>query len=452
MLRVNVVDIVDRSRLHPIQILVLVLCGLCMVMDGFDVQAMSYVAPALIKEWGVPKPSLGPVFSAGLFGVMLGSLIFSVIADKIGRRPVLIGAMLFLAVSVFATAYATSLNGLLVLRLISGLAMGAIIPNAMALSGEFSPIRSRVTLMMIVSSGFIIGGAVGGFLAAALIPAFGWPSVFYAGAVAPLVAAVILILAMPESMQFQVLRHKNLDQVRALLNRIAPQAGINADTEFVTPDRPRVGMPVFNLFRDGLAFGTILLWIVNFMNLLCVFFLANWLPVVMNGAGHTAQEAVLAGTMMWVGGVIGNLLLGWLVDRRGFGPVLSLTFAIAAAAVATIGQVAGSLTSVFIVIGIAGFCVLGAQSGLNALSPTYYPVSVRSTGTGWASGIGRFGSVIGPMLGAQLMSLEWSTVQLFQAAAIPAGIAVVAMLIFWRVAPLPAANPAPSYGTAGATS
>lgn len=118
MLRVNVVDIVDRSRLHPIQILVLVLCGLCMVMDGFDVQAMSYVAPALIKEWGVPKPALGPVFSAGLFGVMLGSLIFSVIADKIGRRPVLIAAMLFLAVSVFATAYATSLNALLVLRLI----------------------------------------------------------------------------------------------------------------------------------------------------------------------------------------------------------------------------------------------------------------------------------------------------------------------------------------------
>jgi MFS transporter, AAHS family, 4-hydroxybenzoate transporter len=452
MSRVDVVDVVDRSKLHPSQILILVLCGFCMLMDGFDVQAMAYVAPALLKEWNVAKPALGPVFSAGLFGVMLGSLVFSILADRIGRRPVLISAMLFLAVSVFATAHASSLNGMMALRFISGLAMGAIIPNAMALSGEFSPLRYRVTLMMIVSSGFIIGGAAGGFIAAALIPAFGWPAVFYTGAIAPLIIAVVLIFAMPESMQFQVARGKNLDPVRKLLARIAPQAGIGPDTAFTTPDRPRSGMPVANLFRGGLAVGTVLLWIINFMNLLCVYFLANWLPVVMNESGHSAQEAVLAGTMMWVGGVIGNLLLGWLVDRRGFGPVLSLTFAVAALAVVTIGQVAGSLTLVFVAIGIAGFCALGAQSGLNALGPTYYPVSVRSTGTGWASGIGRFGSVVGPILGSQLINLHWSTAQLFQAAAVPAAIAVMAMLTFWRVAPLARSQSFPTYREASAAS
>jgi MFS transporter, AAHS family, 4-hydroxybenzoate transporter len=451
MSRVNVVELVDRSKLHPIQILVLVLCGLCMVMDGFDVQAMSYVAPALLKEWNVAKPELGLVFSAGLVGVMLGSLIFSIVADRIGRRPVLIGAMLFLTVSVFATAHASSLNAILVLRLISGLAMGAIVPNAMALSGEFSPLRYRVTLMMIVSSGFIVGGAAGGFVAAALIPAFGWPAVFYAGAVAPLVVAVILFLALPESMQFQVARWKKLDQVRALLARIAPQVGIGPETEFTTTDRPRSGLPVANLFRDGLAVGTILIWIINFMNLLCVYFLANWLPVMMNEAGHSSQEAVLAGTTMWVGGVIGNLL-GWLVDRHGFGPILSLTFAIAALAVVTIGQVAGSLTLIFLAIGLAGFCVLGAQSGLNALSPIYYPVSVRSTGTGWASGIGRFGSVAGPILGSQLISIQWSTPRLFQAAAVPAAIAAVAMVTFWRVTPSATSNAVPTYRKVGAAS
>ena len=452
MSRVNVVELVDRSRLSPVQILVLVLCGLCMVMDGFDVQAMAYVAPALLKEWSVAKPALGPVFSAGLVGVMLGSLIFSIVADRIGRRPVLIGAMLFLAVSVFATAHASSLDAMLVLRLISGLAMGAIVPNAMALSGEFSPLRYRVTLMMVVSSGFIVGGAAGGFVAAALIPAFGWPAVFYAGAVAPLIVAVFLVFAMPESIQFQVARGRNLDQVRALLARMAPQVGIGPEAEFTTTDRPKSGMPVANLLRDGLAVGTILLWIINFMNLLCVYFLANWLPVVMGEAGHSAQEAVLAGTMMWVGGIIGNLLLGWLVDRRGFGPVLSLTFAIAALAVVTIGQVAGSLTLVFLAIGLAGFCALGAQSGLNALGPTYYPVSVRSTGTGWASGIGRFGSVVGPILGSQLISLQWSTAQLFQAAAVPAAIAVVAMVTFWRVTPSATSNAVPTYRKASAAS
>jgi MFS transporter, AAHS family, 4-hydroxybenzoate transporter len=437
MTHVNVAHVIDQSRLHSLQILVLVLCGLCMIMDGFDVQAMGYVAPAIIKEWQIAKPALGPVFGAGLFGIMVGSLGLSIVADKIGRRPVLIGAMIFLAISMFATAQATTLNYLLALRFISGLAMGAIIPNAMALAGEFSPLRVRVTLMMIVSSGFIIGGAVGGFISAALIPAFGWQSVFYAGAIAPLVVAAVIVLAMPESLQFLVMRGKDLHKVRAWLDRIAPESRIGADTQLVAPEHRRNGMPVANLFRDGLATGTVLLWIINFMNLLCAYFLANWLPVVMDAAGHSASQAVLAGTMLWVGGVIGNLLLGWLVDTRGFGPVLSLTFVVAAIAIAAIGQVAGSLAVVFIVIGAAGFCVLGAQSGLNALGPTYYPVSVRSTGTGWASGIGRFGSIFGPVVGGELMRLNWSTAELFQAAAVPAAIAMVAMLAFWRLIRLP---------------
>jgi len=217
MAQVNVAELIDQSRLRPLQILVLVLCGLCMIIDGFDVQAMGYVAPALIKEWNVAKPALGPIFGAGLFGIMIGSLGLSIVADKIGRRPILIGAAVFLSVSMFATAQATTIDHLLVLRFIAGLAMGAIIPNAMALAGEFGPLRLRVTLMMIVSSGFIIGGAVGGFISAALIPAFGWQSVFYVGAVAPLVVAAMMYLAMPESLQFLVAHGKQLHKVRGWL-------------------------------------------------------------------------------------------------------------------------------------------------------------------------------------------------------------------------------------------
>jgi AAHS family 4-hydroxybenzoate transporter-like MFS transporter len=438
--KVNVAEVIDQSRLHPLQILVVALCGVCMIMDGFDVQAMGYVAPALIREWHVAPTAMGPIFGAGLLGIMVGSLGLSIVADRIGRRPVLIGAMLFLAVGMFATAFATSTTQLLAVRFITGLAMGAIIPNAMALAGEFSPLKIRVTLMMIVSSGFIIGGAMGGFIAAALIPAFGWQSVFYAGAVAPVVVAAMMYFAMPESLQFLVLRGKALAKVRAWLNRIDPEARITADTEFTLPAPGRKGMLVANLFRDGMATGTVLLWVINFMNLLCAYFLANWLPVVMNGAGHSASQAVLVGGMFWVGGIVGNLLLGWLVDRRGFGPVLSVTFFVGVIATAAIGQVAGSLTVAFLVVGMAGFCVLGAQSGLNALGPTYYPVPMRSTGTGWASGIGRFGSIFGPVVGGELMRLNWSTADLFQVAAVPAMIAVAAMLLFWRLIPLPSAD------------
>lgn len=437
MTSINVTDVIDRSRLQPLQILVVALCGLCMIMDGFDVQAMGYVAPALIKQWQIERTALGPIFGAGLMGIMVGSLAFSILADKIGRRPVLIGAMLFLAVGMFATAYASSINHLLMLRFVAGLAMGAVIPNAMALAGEFSPLKIRVTLMMIVSSGFIIGGAIGGFIAAALIPAFGWQSVFYAGAIAPLAVAAAMYFMMPDSLQFFVLRGRQLTQVRAWLNRIDPEARIGADAEFALPEPGKKGMPVANLFRNGMATGTVLLWVINFMNLLCAYFLANWLPIVMNGTGHSASQAVLAGTMFWVGGLVGNLLLGWLVDRRGFGPVLTVTFLVGAIAIGTIGQVAGWLVAAFMVIGVAGFCVLGAQSGLNALGPTYYPISVRSTGTGWASGIGRFGSIFGPVVGGELMRLNWTTGELFQIAAVPAAVAVLAMLAFWRLVRLP---------------
>jgi AAHS family 4-hydroxybenzoate transporter-like MFS transporter len=434
---VNVTDVIAHSRLRSFQIGALILCGLCMIMDGVDVQAMGYVAPALIKEWHIAKAALGPVFGAGLFGIMLGSLGLSIVADKVGRRPVLIAAMFLLALGMFGTTYATSVNQLLVLRFLTGLAMGAIIPNALALSGEFSPARYKVTLMMTVSSGFIIGGALGGGISAVLIPTFGWQSVFYAGAIAPLIIGAIMIFALPESLQFLVLRRQQLDKVRNWIRRIDPDLKIERDTELVVLEKAKKGTPVGNLFRDGMATGTLLLWMLNFMNLICAYFLANWLPVVMNEAGHTGSAAIWAGTILWIGGLIGNLVLGWFVDRRGFGPVLTATFVVGAVAIASIGQVAGSLAIALIVISIAGFCVLGGQSGLNALGPTYYPISIRSTGTGWASGVGRFGSVFGPVVGGELMRLNWSTGDLFIAAAVPAGIATLTMLTFWRIVKMP---------------
>ena len=253
-----------------------------------------------------------------------------------------------------------------------------------------------------------------------------------------------MFVAMPESLQFLVLHGRHLEKVRAWLGRIDPATRADAGTEFSVPERGKKGMPVANLFRNGMATGTLLLWAINFMNLLCAYFLANWLPVVMNEAGHSGSQAVLAGTTLWIGGIVGNLLLGWFVDRRGFGPVLTATFFIGAIAIAAIGQVAGSLTTAFVVIAVAGFCVLGAQSGLNALGPTYYPVSVRSTGTGWASGIGRFGSIFGPVVAGELMRLNWSTGELFQIAAVPASVAVLAMFAFWHVVKLPKRAEAPS--------
>lgn len=435
--RIDVSEAIDRSSLSGLQIVVISLCTLCMMVDGFDVQAMSYVAPDLIKTWGVAKAELGPVFGAGLVGMALGAIALGLIADRIGRRVVLICAFVGLAAAMFATAHAASVRELLALRFAAGLAMGAIIPNAVALAGEFSPGRMRVVLMMIPSSGFILGGVAGGTVAATLIPMFGWPSVFLVGAITPLLLAVAMFVWMPESVQFLVLRGRHLARARRTLQRIAPQAVVDAEAELVVPERAQQA-PIRQLFRDSLGTGTVLLWAANFMNLLAVYFLANWLPVIMNDAGHRGSQAVLAGTIFWIGGFIGNLLLGWIVERRGFGSTLVATFLVATLAVAMIGQTAASFELACLVIAVAGFCVLGGQSGLNTLAGMYYPTAARSTGIGWSLGVGRMGSILGPTIGGVLMQLNWSTPSLFVIAAFPALLAALALLAFWLSGRLPA--------------
>src|SRR6266849_1953691 len=195
------------------QIGMLALCSLCLIVDGFDVQAMGYVAPALLQDWHISKADLGPVFGAGLFGVLLGSLLFSMVADKIGRRPVLIRATVFFSVLTLLTAHADSLRQMVALRFITGMGLGCIVPNALALVGEYSPRRMRVVMMMIAGAGFTAGAALGGLISAWLIPGFGWRSVFYFGGAAPLMLSVAMFFLLPESLHFLVLRGKNPDAV-----------------------------------------------------------------------------------------------------------------------------------------------------------------------------------------------------------------------------------------------
>lgn len=446
---INAAQIIDDSRLGPYQLLVIALCGLCLVMDGFDVQAMGYVAPVVIHEWGIAKETLSPVFGAGLFGMLIGSLVFSALADKIGRRPVLIFATLCFAMCMMATGTSHSITELIGFRFAAGLGLGCIMPNAMALAGEYSPRRLRVTLMMIVSCGFTLGGVVGGLITAWLIPHFGWRSVFYVGGALPFILGIVMWVGLPESIQFLVAREGRDDRVRRNLKRVIPGLALpdNAVFRLVetpagvtdgTSDQPipaltvakTAGLPFIDLFRDGRATVTALLWIVNFANLLDMYFLSNWLPTVMHEAGFSVSTSVLAGTMLWTGGVIGTLLLGRIIDRLGFANVLAGTFVIAICAVAAVGNsvVIATGGAVFAAIFFAGLSIMGGQPALNALAATYYPTSLRSTGIGWSLGMGRVGSVIGPVLGGSLMHLQWSTSSLFLAAAVPACVSLAGVI------------------------
>ena len=371
-------------------------------MDGFDVQALGYVAPALIREWDVAPALLGPVFGAANFGVLLGQLSFTMLADKIGRRPVLVFGTLFFALATLVTARVSTMSELLAIRFVAGLGMGSIIPNATALVGEFSPPRLRIASMTWLSIGFTAGAALGGFVAAWLIPGFGWRSVFYVGGSIPLVISVVMFVWLHES------------------------------PEFVANREARPGLPAIHLFRDGRATATLLLWVVNFMNLFNLFSLANWLPTVVSRAGYATSTAVLVGTILQVGGTISPFILTWVILRRGFVPALTVAFMIATVSVAMIGSPGLSLALLMVVVFIAGATIVGSQPSLNAMAGSFYPTYLRSTGVGWALGIGRAGSIVGPVLAGQFMALKWTTQDIFLALAIPAFVSTVAVFSLRR--------------------
>jgi MFS transporter, AAHS family, 4-hydroxybenzoate transporter len=434
--KVNVTSLIDNSRLGAFQWGIFLLCGLCLIMDGFDLQSIGYVAPALVRDWKIPSASMGPVFSAALVGVLIGSLGFSMLADRIGRRPVLIGVTLYFSALTFMAARVHTVNELLIIRFLGGIGLGGIMPNAMALVGEYSPSKARVSAMMIVSNGFTLGAAFGGPIAAYLIPNYGWRAVFYFGAVTPLAIAVLMYFLLPESLQYLVLRSGDKAKIARWLKRVDPSAPVSEATEYVVPETKKQGVPMVQLFHDGRALGTALLWVVNFMNLLNLYFLSNWLPTVIRDAGYSNTIAVNSGSVLQVGGVVGTIVIGWFVRKLGFTTVLSICFALACASIAAIGQPYLSLAILFVFIFLAGFGVPGSQAGLNAFAATYYPTDLRATGVGAGLGIGRIGAIIGPLVAGLLLGRHWSARDLFIAAAIPALISAIVMYsLRWVIKP-----------------
>ena len=430
---VDVVDFIDAQPIGGFQIRLLLTCAAVLFLDGFDTQAIGYVAPAVAKEWSLTKGALGPVFSAGLFGLMIGALVFGPLADRIGRKKIIIFSTLAFGIGALVTAFVQDVNMLLAIRFLTGLGLGGAMPNAIAMTSEFNPRRRRATMVMIMFCGFSVGAALGGFLAAAMIPQFGWRSVFVVGGVAPLLLVPILALKLPESVRFLALTGRANERVAQLLGFISPQTAFVPATQFVVNEPELTGVPVLHLFREGRTLVTLLLWVMFFMSLLDIYFLANWLPTVLNDLGASVSSAVLIGSMLQVGGVVGTFALGSVIDRFSF-RALALVYFIAVFAVGAIGQLGYSVVFVTMAIFVAGFCVIGGQIAANALAAAFYPTSVRATGVGWALGIGRVGSIIGPLVGGMLLTMKWSTASVFMAAAAAALCAALASFSLSRLA------------------
>lgn len=426
-------DLIDEAKLSRFQKIILFLCSLAVVLDGFDAQAIGFVAPAIKESWGISSSVLGPVFSASLFGMVLGSLLLSPAADRFGRRPILIGCVFLSGLVMLATGFVVNLEQLIAMRFLTGICLGAIMPNALALTSEYSPIKQRNFLVMLMACGFSLGAAIGGVISAILISLWGWDSVFFVGGFAPLLLGIYMLYVLPESIQVMVLQDLDRNRIIATLRKIAPHIAIGPNTKIVIEDKKSTGVPVKKLFADGRTRKTLLLWLMHFMNLADLYFLASWLPTVIRDSGVSMSTAVIAGAMLQIGSVLGAIALGALITKFGFYKVLPVNYLIGSVSIALIGYASQNIPLLFISIFIAGFCAIGGLNGINALAVSTYPNSLRTTGIGWALGIGRLGSILAPLLGGVLIGLKWQTEHLFLIAALPALVLLIALLLMSRL-------------------
>jgi AAHS family 4-hydroxybenzoate transporter-like MFS transporter len=417
---VDISQLIDQRAIGGFQIMVAVLCGLAVFMDGFDTQMVGFVLPAIAKSLQVAPPALKGVALSGLVGLLFGALIFGIVADRIGRRQVIIFCIAWFGLGMLLTPTASSVNGLMIWRFLTGLGLGGAMPLAIALTAEYAPQRSRATVVMLMFFGFSFGAAIASVVTAALVGRFGWKAVFYAGAALPILFAPILIATLPESIRVLALRGTENARIARILARIDPTRTLSAATRFVIREEKAEGLPVRHLFREDRAISTGLIWIMFFMNLLCLFFLTNWLPTVISAAGLSVGTAAFIAALLQIGGCIGTLCIGPLVDRFGAFAVLSLGYVGAAIFIAAIGLSVALVPLLAAAIFAAGFCIVGGQNAMNALASIVYPTAIRSTGVGWALGIGRIGTLVGTFMGGLLLEMQLAVPIIFAIAALPA--------------------------------
>jgi AAHS family 4-hydroxybenzoate transporter-like MFS transporter len=422
---IHVSRLLDERGLSPFQIRVLIWSILIALIDGYDIGAIAFAAPHLVASWGVPRSALGPVLSASNIGVLFGSAIFGWVGDRYGRKAALISANVLFGVFTFAAAYSGDLTQLFWLRLIAGLGIGGVIPNVVALNTESAPRRLRATLPIIAVGCVPLGGALAGLVSATLVPQHGWPALFQIGGVAPIVIALVAIVGLPESIKYMALHARERRRMEQLLATLRPDLPVPANARFVIEDEKQSpsSNPVY-LFRDGLWLITPLSWLLFALNLMGYFFLSSWTPTLLTAAKLPPTMAALAAAVLQVGGTVGALSLCWWLQRHRFLGI-TLLFVLAVPVVGSIGY-AGvtSMAALLVATFLAGFIVLGIQIGINVVGAMLYPTSLRANGSGWQLGLGRFGSIVGPLLGALFVGLPVEQLYLWSALPFVLGAAV----------------------------
>ncbi|KAA9023797.1 MFS transporter [Niallia endozanthoxylica] len=426
---INVREFVDESKFNRFHGLVVFWCFFILVFDGFDLVVYGTIVPALMEEWSLTGIQAGALGSYALLGMMFGGFIFGPLADKFGRKNIIILCVTIFSLFTGLIAFATNTTQFGLFRFIAGLGLGGMMPNAIALMTEFSPKSSKNTLVSIMLSGYSLGGILSAALGIYLIPKFGWESMFLVGAI-PLLTIPIMYKSLPESPGFLVARKKN-KQIAKMLSKIDPSfiPSKNDVYEIVVPKQK--GTTVSQLFRNGRAINTFMFWIAYFMCLLMMYGLNTWLPKIMTESGYAMGSSLMFLLVLNLGAIGGSILGAWASDRWNAKTVLVLFFFIGAVSLVSLG-LQPNIVLLYILIAIAGAGTIGTQILLFSFTSQYYPIHIRSTGIGWSSAVGRFGAISGPMMGGVLLSMNLALYQSFMAFAVAGIIAAFAIMLIQK--------------------
>jgi len=426
----NVTTVIDESRISGAQWTVLVISLITALFDGYDTQGIAYVAPVMAHDLGFPPSDLGPIFSAGLLGLTLGAIFFGMLADKLGRKQMIIWPMVIFGVFSLLTPLGHSVQSLVILRVLAGFGLGGTLPNVTAYVLEYSPKRMRSLLVNSTGAFFAFGSIIAGNLAKWLIPTYGWQSTFYVGGAVPLLFTIVVALYLPESVRYLLLHNKAMERAAAIMRRIVPDRNFAAGTRF-TLEPQLHGITVKHLFTEGRAYPTAMLWIGFIMNLFILVYMIFWMPTLLRQVGQPLNVAITVTIMYAIGGIVGGLATGFIADRIGSLPKVLAVAYVGAAVFITVAAFAVHDTAIlYPAMFLTGFSINGGQPCLNTIAATYYPTAIRATGIGWALGVGRIGAVIGPMVGGFLVAAHFGVPAVILANVIPAIIAAIAIVLF----------------------
>ncbi|WP_287967321.1 MFS transporter [Acinetobacter sp.] len=425
--KVNINTLIDEAKFTPFHWGVLIWCLLIIIFDGYDLVIYGVALPLLMQEWSLSAVQAGMLASTALFGMMFGAMSFGTLSDKLGRKKTIMICVAIFSGFTFIGAFATSPVGFGILRFLAGLGIGGVMPNVVALMTEYAPKRIRSTLVALMFSGYAIGGMTSALLGAWLVPQFGWKIMFLLAGT-PLLFLPILWKYLPESLMYLTNKQQTA-QAQSIIQKISPTQVIGSDTQFVLNEVQKGDeAPLKALFQQGRTFSTFMFWLAFFMCLLMVYALGSWLPKLMIQAGYSLGASMIFLFALNIGGMIGAIGGGYLADRFHIKKVLTIMFLCGAASLILLGYNSPQFV-LYSLIAVAGAATIGSQILLYTFVAQYYPSTVRSTGMGWASGIGRIGAIVGPVLTGALLTMNLPHQMNFFAIAIPGLIAALAIFL-----------------------